>query len=511
MQSPLLTTPTQYDYDNPVVETNERILQQWVDQLPLLNVAESIDALFNAIKPLNEQNVHDKLRLRLLEIYRQPVLRIAQSFDAGSLRHLPISQEQRQHIIDDIAFLILEMANGYKILVKQGFLKDKQPGKDQNFLLSIYRAMEMLSEAVIHSYQIYSSPSAFAFLEFHQLFQYAERNRVADTHIKKTDNCIMHLYIQLMLLAIVDPYRMPEGEVRPAYDFLTHYTQICLLSVQPPLAEEDIGIFTVDLSSDNQPVPVSRNKVYKRDPDFRLLDVRPVLATLLQQVKKNNKENQALSIEEKILSRVVPNLTAVQQRSEPRRKQRRKVNVAQGMHAVHFCLSGKLVREELNNSDGIEVMSMDSDQENVPNLAAWVVANESQRGFLLYQPSEMDPELNIGDIVGIENESRQDPDPSLAFNIAAVRWMRLQVDNQNQIGVEILSRHAKSATLMQDNQSQGFPCLYLTDHAQPRLLTPPLPWPDTLCLAFDGQRQTIMLNEQIGESPFYRIFMFRFV
>ncbi|VAX03350.1 hypothetical protein MNBD_GAMMA20-197, partial [hydrothermal vent metagenome] len=140
----LLTTPPQHAADNPAVERNAGRLKQWLTELPIMDAVETVRRLHASISPFNELSLPDAERLKLLEVYRQGLEEVFLIYDEQRLKVLSLPASERQRLADDIMGLYLELANGYKILVRNGFDEGDDPARDGFLLQAIYRAMELI-------------------------------------------------------------------------------------------------------------------------------------------------------------------------------------------------------------------------------------------------------------------------------------------------------------------------------------------------------------------------------
>lgn len=419
MHAPLLTVPNQTE--NTKVELSEKAIQKWIDDLPLLNLVESVPALLNNIQPLNAANIADKQRIKLLELYKEPVNKIVNGFDQSKLKQLPVSDERRQELIEEVTNLVLELANGYKIVVKNSFQNKKNPAKDSQLLLAMHRAMEHICKAIINCYRLYKFPPPFAFLEINQLYRFAEYHKAIDLTIGKSGTTTGAMYKRMLLLTIADPFQLAEGEVVAIFRYLSSYIKMCTLTDQPPVAGEELGLFTVDLDGDSAPMPMSRSQDI--NDSTRVFDVRPVLASLLKQVKVNQKDQKVsgYSLEQKILSRLVPNLTAVTERRDDRETDKSITHIAIGVPTAHHFLEAGH-----NYADG-QVVNIQEAASQI-NIEKWEILDKSKNGFKLQQTDESTENIAVGELVAINSDKR--------FNIYITRWVKRNQANKMEVGLE---------------------------------------------------------------------------
>ena len=221
-----LSVPQQHDYTDPTVERDVARLQDWLSNLPLMDVIETVRLVHAALSALNEQKLDHARRFRFLEIYRATVLRLFVTLDPLHLRQLSLSKTQRREAVKGLAGLFLSMAGGYKLIVVLLY-SSLVPGKPapELFGLAINRALEQLGYAMLDSYRFYRTPQPFMMAESHQLYRLARHHGLLDSSIHESEEnrqplTTAMLYHTSMLLSLTDPFRLSEGEVGLLFDVL---------------------------------------------------------------------------------------------------------------------------------------------------------------------------------------------------------------------------------------------------------------------------------------------------
>ena len=103
MHSLNLSVPQQHDYTDPTVERDVARLRDWLSNLPLMDVVETVRLVHAALNALNEQKLDHARRFQFLEIYRTTVLRLFVTLDPLHLRQLSLSKTQRQEAVKGLA------------------------------------------------------------------------------------------------------------------------------------------------------------------------------------------------------------------------------------------------------------------------------------------------------------------------------------------------------------------------------------------------------------------------
>lgn len=456
----LLTTPTLDAFDNPLVESNPRKVAKWLDELPLLNPAETVMPVLSALQSLNRQPLAEKDRLRLLELYQAAVNAMFNAFTLRALRQVPLPAPQREQIKHGVMQLCLELAGGYKSLVVQAHQQRRTAAAEPTLLLAAYRAMQQLVQALLHCFRTYEPVPARVYLEIHQLYAWTESAGVAETVIRQDGEAasLSALYRRILLTCCADPARLSEDEVLRAYALLGHYATQAQLVMGRCVPPHD-GQFGFDLYSDAPPRPCAKIDQQTRVTQPRVLDARAVAASMRARIDAET--NQPADDEARLLRLLLPHFEALPQRVMPRQAKQLAVLVATGIAALHYFLSDtqrlKQAMEQAREDTPADHESGAAIDRH--RLDAWHINNESESGYLLYCTHR--PALRVGELLGVLMTERDDTPAALALTV--VRWMRYGTENGLEIGVERLVGAAAPVVCRfeADGDSVARQCLFL--------------------------------------------------
>jgi hypothetical protein len=285
-----LSIPRQHDYIDPTVEQNPVRLQDWLTNLPLMDVLETVRRVLGALEALNEQKLEaDEQRFQLLEVYRATGQRLFVTLDPLNLRQLALTKAQRQEAIDGVARLFLGIGEGYKLIVSS-LHRSSGSGQPPSLLgNAINRALEQLSYALLDSYRFYRPLEPVVMAEAHQLYRLARHYGFLNTGIEEAESAhplisTAVLYHTAMLLSLTDPYRLAEGEVGLLFDILVQHADGCRIIPGNSWSGSGEGLFLIDLRTAEPPVPCTRltPPVDAREP--YLLDATATLAAIRERL-----------------------------------------------------------------------------------------------------------------------------------------------------------------------------------------------------------------------------------
>lgn len=411
-----------------IIDSN--ILKTWISQLPANDNDKLISSLLGNLIPLNRVAIASQTRLELLEIYRTSILKVIFSRDIVAIeRDLHLSTEH-MHAIRALSLAIEEVGAGYKRVANEFFNKGDKPQTNKTYLFTINRATELLAIQVLYAYQYYHPAPSGALHELHQLYLYNEHNKTLHSHAsfknKGETATFFHLYTQLILTGIADPYALSRFDAFRLFNImktLADKVEINTLTNKQKKATSDFlmtGHFCIDCSSDHIPTSMVKTALETRAlTQTRLLNAQPVLLAIEQIFKKiaaSSSKGGMLDLDMQLLKKTIPHLNTTYERQYHRLPsvKHRKISLLNGIEPIHNHIKDKC--------------SSDAQQ--------WTVLNQGSGGMMLAAEGKDCFDLHIGDFIGII-------EPELPAKLASIRW--LQIDkNKGLIGIEIHPGHPEA-------------------------------------------------------------------
>ncbi len=418
-----LTTPTQHNYTDPTVERDIERLREWLTNLPLMDVVETVRLVLGALNALNEQKLEDELRFSFLEVYRSTALRLFQTLDPLHLRQLALSKSQRVGAIDGVAQLLLVLAGGYKLLIKARYTSDSGVVKDALLGQSINRALEVLTYALLDSYRFYHVAPPMLAAESHVLYRAARHQGMLGVSVQTEDDTYpslstAQLYHASMLLSLIEPERLAEGEVGLLFDVLAQHADRCRIIPGNRWDGDGAGLFLIDLRAQSLPVACTVLKSPAPAQEPYLLDATRALQAIRKQLEQTPEKVRMQSPEAMVLRRLLPERDAAQLRRKQRQRDGRHVGVITGIEAVHIWLCA--LRESAGDA--------------AAGLAQCRVLDSSDNGLKLSWNEGAAGDARVGEILGVvEGEGSRS-----VLRLAIVRSIRVFREGGLEAGVLLL-------------------------------------------------------------------------
>lgn len=505
-----LSIPLPEQSANLTVETRPRQVQEWLDALPFANLGETSRKLRDALASVNRFKLNEEARLKLLEIYRATIYQVLpdlESLFSGKPLPLPEKSKQTANVSRE---LLVELANGYKIVLSEYLNRRMAFGGGKQLPIVIQRAMESLSKILTVCYETYGPTPAGVWSEMHQLYRYALHHNIQDESVDANGDAtsINITYKQALLLALADPYRLMHGEVHKILDYLAQFSERAQLVPIGP-AQGTAGLFLVRLDSDKPPKALSHNST-GLDPATDIILNTIELARLLHQQILNPDSDLTVHQFKATRSAKDPGYVDLMKRLlkhwgiAPKRVFNRvetgmQLQICSGIRAVHYFLNGEkpFIADNPASDDDIHVDASESGSPQAQqsySAATWTVLNESAGGLALRKEPDSPAEMRVGEIIGVKAEDSE------TWAVGVVRWVHSKNGNDLELGAQMLAPKATPISLI---PSIGV----ANERTSPALLLPEiaaLKQPPTL-IAGRGlfQRERELVLEQATGSPMH--------
>jgi hypothetical protein len=396
------------------------------------------------------------------------------------------------------------MAMGYKRILadlfraRLGFRQPKAPA------LVIHRCQQCLARILSVSYLSFRPVPPNTWFELHQIYLLARDSGIATLPLSDQAPGFTPevAYMQVLLLALANPYGFLPGQISLALIFLGDYAHLATLSDSPPVHRMASALAVVPVGLD-QP-PISARKVSVPDHAVALyLHCQDVVFAINRHVQELEagtawpaatvadtvSQSQYLDFVERLLR---------EWGVAPARQEMRSA----GSHPVIVCAGlGPIFRVMLELAESRRG-TKPAEFEPAPRAECTVV-NQTDGGYSLrLESARAEVELRVGELVGVV-EARQRKVP-----VAVVRWLRFDgMSGHTQFGIELLSTSTeliKGAVPSRNNLE--FPAIMLppallTDEHSTLVVPPGLLTPDLeLRLGGPANAETVIVTRLVEQT-----------
>jgi hypothetical protein len=553
----LLRAPTPTQSSLTFCEATPRDLKRWISSLPKANLGEMARQLYQGLTELNQLLTPSENRLQLLELLRPEVYFVCQHLERHFLNQAIVLDERPRKVANLCQALQNHLATGYKQIIQRiapRYTKERGP------LLStaIQRAMHALNGPLIRANQLYCPVQDGLWLEQHQLYQIARQFQLHNIAINEP---LAHhartltaeqTYAIALLMGCSRCNQMRQLNIGKLADALEAWSP--LIKLHTPARAD--SLFALDPTVDK---PALYRTLFGDEQLPQLLGIDPSsLADAISQyldLPADQRSQSKLVVPPGINTDLLQHLAAawgnVAERTFQRTAGQGTLTLCIGMSALHFHVAGQksfsellqlpavakaadfslkmandngddpwagafdtqrggtsavlLPYEEIQYQSEADNDAANNAQQNFPTYELNIV-NHSPGGYCLAWPKEVPPQLQAGELIGIQDDSGQ------GWSIAIVRWVRQVRSGGTQMGVELIAPFAQPCGMQlirEEQNSQYLRTLMLPEvramDKPPTVLAPRLPFQEgsKVMLNMSGkERKAALSNRKVSSSSY---------
>ncbi|MET0056634.1 MAG: hypothetical protein ABW108_17635, partial [Candidatus Thiodiazotropha sp. 6PLUC10] len=439
-KQPLFFVPQADPFENPLVETDPQQLGLWATALPFANPQQLAENVITSLGRLNRFPGQVKKREDLMQIYVTPAMRLLHGLE----------QRKHQGPISDIRRVMLEMGYGYCHIANECIACKPNKKVIARLGHALYYATKYFILDYLLACEEFDCRSVSSYRQLSRLMTFACEQNLQFVEMEDSDQpephqaTIAHQFNRYMLLLLLDPCHLQEGEPWLCFDFLNSIASEARIST-PTADDETTGRYIIDRLGEVPPYlfheECLENLTLSR---FSLFDLSPVSKSLHQQLRSLEQSEQSKpSSLNQLTTREVKNLFARMlktwhirlKRDSERHNTSGQVMMWVGVQKVHNYLtnqSGSVESDEqeitMTQSVGIAGASSSVADEQILALRS----NQSRSGVALCIPRQIFTGQLIGELILISNhEKRHGSD----WKLGVVKRAMNSANNQLEIGV----------------------------------------------------------------------------
>ena len=410
-------------------------IDEWFGNLRLINTYEVLEHVTTFLQQTNQYKFPTKDRIYLLEKLQVPIFSLVEEVKTGFLNtNLPLTAENNEHI--HLCLTIYEQfIQAYSIILCDQLNNTNRLSSllnyiNNNIILTFQRIIRYTSLIILTNFELYQLVDNSLWNKLYNLFSYSEEKKyshklIFDPIVKKKIN-IKSTFMQILFLALSDPYRYNQQQINYIYDHLTDWTKqvnivtkkhksycaICFSSRDMPMLE----------LNDNPPDKLSKDK--------RLLYFDAHKLSL----QKLNKDNELTSIflspgvKHTLLTQLKNSWTSSSERSYKRSDYQKKIKAVIGIRDIHYVLNSykqpkwlELSKISTNNETENDyeqmlqsVSSTNTEKQSYSErkiIHTFLSKNKSSNGLSLIWADNYSVNVKIGDMVAFTSDLSDKPKP----------------------------------------------------------------------------------------------------
>jgi cyclic-di-GMP-binding protein len=438
-----------------IAETRPHKISEFLNNLPKADLLATAHGLFDSMEAINRQKVGSADRVRAMEIYRIKVHEIsdaltAEYFDAP----LPLPEVARS-FASVAESLWLELSYGYKLALIDSQKKLFNLGNGVAEAHMIQRALDAIRQQALVYHYTYVPLPASIWGEINRLYLYAVQESLQEVEIEANlyQSVNIHdTYVQIALMALSNPQCLTCLEIKRTALYIEKFGQLAKLLPWTFLSKS-AGAFLVKLHSEDSPVALGKNPQADNKSDLLLttLHLAKQVYQHLQQIKAKAPDIDASlpayaydAEFSDLLRYLLRQWGEKPKRYFERKRRNNTIELAVGLEAGHDLFY-------------IEKSATTATEEAISALGTvnkWVIVNMSASGLALRKPPLVQEQLRVGSLLCLRENKKH-------WSIAVVRWAANNLEQQIDIGTQLLAPTAKPISLHILGQEPGSKALLL--------------------------------------------------
>jgi len=460
------------NFDLPIISTDANpefrdaaACAEWLQTLPLINVGPSHGRLLGEIEELNCCELVVSERLKILELLREPVLFVqAEQARKFSNRAVPLAKPEREILMNVVA-LWTAFGYGYQhCLQSLGGMSTGLISSDGRLALACQRALWCASQQIVEHFRCYQEISGGDWAMLHRLYSFAEERKIADqqvehpVHKDQWKTTCMETFVQPLLLHAANPSEHTSRQLGLAARWLDRWGNNVRVRRTAPAAEQGATHpLAVDLTGRSGPQRVQGADSAANAPGARrYLDVEELSKSIRSRLALLRKGDApaSLSLGDDVPPQLAEHLLSnlhrqwcedKPERSPPRKSASGTAELATGMGAMHFYITGLPFRQpgdakELTKAQREEIatfgrISTHADDEYAVQhglaLEQWHIRDESLAGLRLERKSGAGRFVHTQLMAVRPNDARH-------FLLGTTRWLVVDENYGLKVGMRAL-------------------------------------------------------------------------
>jgi len=454
-----LTVPVPDRVGHPDAETDPGRLRARANALPFACPTDAASRMLELIARVNRLPPPVPKRPQVMAALQGAYDRLYRCFLDQTLEGPSgINDKRHARLLAQIGSLSTEMAFGYKLAI--------QPRRGERHTApsaeTIYQAIRMLETGLLLACAAYLPPPGGVWRELCQIFDQAERlgltrKPVTDpSWADKDAPDIELLFKRVMLLGLLDPYRLAPGDVWHAHEYLTQWagrTLLARVTDQRTALHPAMGL--IDLAGDQPPRRLSEGPGPEDDHPWRLLDpsgLREPMETQLESLQASDarlpKGFEGLDPVRgaRLLQGMAHAWLESWQRSSPRQERYEWMAVACGIRAIVEHLRRRSGGTDLSSDpfDEAQGLGVDEQDGSTGPMLRCQQFDRSAQGIGMRVQLPAPPELTVGQLVLLPSPENRYHESSL---LGVVRRMIKRYHSLAEVGIELIDGNIRPAAL----------------------------------------------------------------
>ncbi len=549
------------------IEQNQKKLQQWLNELPITDIEKSTTQVLQQLIPANRCDLEVHFRIKLmheLAIISDHLIHALRT--KYSISESPYASVKNMRRIEAVKTLLQEIGYGFKLIISKLYSVANADARQQ-LSYALFQTMRLNARRLIESYSLYEPVAHDIWGELNLVYHFAVKRGVQRNTFtfNKSESNIEKMYMQLLLLEAINPYRLMRGEAEKAYNLMGQWAHDAKLEPLPDPWLPKSSELVVDFNSGEPPYMVFSGSNPERSADMRIVNISQVKQALDRQVDEaraatGKRHELNMRLQQDMMQRLIDGWTSDVDRECERSAHEETMDVVFGIkdcHALFYTqkpeaqpaspldgLSLVPKKQNLGNafkesttavSDSIfKIDDPDSDiwaKQNITVGAEDIIEetsdnreksqtltthpakqiNVSSGGFALEFELASHHNAKVGGLVSLRIVG------STSWRLCDIRWLRVTSKSVGVVGLRLISDNPVALICRGVDSESNNLCLLIQgdDLSDPatELLVPTAIYEEgsMLSVAFDMHDYSVLLTKKLEATAAFSRFEFRLI
>ncbi len=440
MQSLQLTVPTPEEVEDPRTLLDVDVLRERVEHLALAVPWQAAEQMLEALARLNRHPTDSSHREELADLYwlafqqlRRHCNDIANGVTRASRKALRFQEVMRR--------LAIELGYAYKHVILRRWQNIQARGRGEIGRSALLHALEALSFQLLFLYEQHDRDAGQLWREVFLIYQLAEREGVQRKYLKSPSGDGEHDKVtidmrlaRVLLIRLLDPWRMATGELWMAHAFLDEASALARIA-----RCDEPGIlgprFAFSLAHGHLPRALRTQCVDELSADCRLLLTARLNQHVGRELARLGEGEGGLKSDarQRMLKLMLSAWSDLPERRAQRKPARGWVEVVWGLEAVAHFLGGEKEGRDLELASDVELteaIGIGRQASRSFSMTRWRCIDGSAAGMRLELPLGECEAPRAGDILLLQRGGRR--------QLGYICWLQHHGERAARVGVGLL-------------------------------------------------------------------------
>lgn len=318
-------------------EFNPKNINQWLQNLPIANLADSSRAVYRVLVDMNQSQLPPDKRLEYINLLEPTAQKLAVALEKLFINNHIVLTDKQKKVAALIQAIQTELSICYHSIVESLHQSDLNKNQSEIMTSALVMAMKYHGLVMLRCFQLYTSIPGRLWREVYILFQIAsakgiekEFATISQAGLKRSTT---QYFMRVLLLGIANPYQLRQYDIQMLWELLPTLVDHANLSSHAYNKHH----FVVTLNSSSPPAHKTLNQNELSDKVLKLTVGAVVDELKSQLATTNNSGHQGLR-KNMLLRHLIQCWSQGTHRAFARTPCAESIDISIGLAATHYLL-----------------------------------------------------------------------------------------------------------------------------------------------------------------------------